>query len=82
MHMVNPMQTNTMHSNTVMSQQQQQQGGAVHMGTIHNGPPPSAIQVYTHQQPIVGHAIPMSNSGPSGYSQVSQANPPTKDHFY
>jgi hypothetical protein len=46
----------------------------VQMGTIHNGPPPSAIQVYTHQEPIIGHAIPISNSRGSGYGQL-----PTKE---
>lgn len=51
----------------------------VHMGTLHHGaPPPSAIQVYTHQQPIVGHAIP---TGP-GYGRVSTAEPVKDNQYY
>jgi hypothetical protein len=58
-----------------------QQG--VHMGTIHNGPPPSAIQVYTHEQPIVGHAISPISTGAraGGYGQVAMAEP-MKQHEY
>lgn len=48
----------------------------VQMGTIHNGPPPSAIPVYTHREPIIGNAIPMSSTGGSGYGQL-----PTKDRL-
>jgi len=46
----------------------------IQMGTIYNGPPPTAIPVYTRNQPNAGLAVPSSTS--TGYGQL-----PTKDQF-
>jgi hypothetical protein len=51
----------------------------VQMGTLSGPPPPSAIQVYTHNEPIVGHAVPM-HTGSSGYGRVSTEEPVKKNY--
>ena len=51
---------------------------SIQMGSGPFRSPPTAIQVYTHNQPIIGHAIPNPTTG-NGYRPVSVGEPMKND---